>query len=154
MTDHPRGIARKLVAVTRGAAAPDVEAPLELLGGPDERDRLRAVIRELVAATATMLLHRGGDNPDHLYLLDLRDANGDEVPIDALTPPVRALVRAVLADLNGRPEDVDLQLELSLRDEGGDPLSVLVLALLWTVGSLEWCEAHNTAPPAWLARTA
>ncbi|GGS36762.1 MULTISPECIES: hypothetical protein [Actinokineospora] len=154
MTEHPRGIARRLVTVTRGGAAPGVDAPLDLLGGPDERTRLRAVIRELVDATAAMLLHRGGDNPDHLYLLDLRDAEGNEVSVDDLTPPVRALVRAVLADLNGRPEDVDVQLELSVRNEGGDPLSVLVLALLWTVGSLEWCEAHDADPPAWLAQTA
>ncbi|MGX7828065.1 hypothetical protein ACTG9Q_23545 [Actinokineospora sp. 24-640] len=150
MTDQARGIARRLVTVTRGGSAPGSEAPLDLLGGPGERARLRDVLRELVSATAAMLLHRGGDRADHSYLLDLHDADGRPVPVDSLNPPVRALVRAVLADINGRPADADAQLDLSVRNNGGDPVSVLVLALLWTVGSLEWCEAHHAPAPAWL----
>ncbi|GAA4412710.1 hypothetical protein GCM10023148_06580 [Actinokineospora soli] len=154
MTEHARGLARRLVAVTRGGSAPGFDAPLDLLGGPDERTRLRAVLRELVHATASMLLKRGTTGTDQTYLLDLHDTAGKPVAVDELAPPVRALVRAVLADLNGHPADADAQLDLSVPPDGGDPISVLVLALLWTVGALEWCEANDAAPPDWLAKTA
>ncbi|MFC7616588.1 hypothetical protein ACFQV2_27140 [Actinokineospora soli] len=103
MTEHARGLARRLVAVTRGGSAPGFDAPLDLLGGPDERTRLRAVLRELVHATASMLLKRGTTGTDQTYLLDLHDTAGKPVAVDELAPPVRALVRAVLADLNGHP---------------------------------------------------
>lgn len=154
MSDHARGVARQLVAVTRGGAleSPLPDGPLELLGDPDQRTRLRAVLRELVSATATMMLNRA-EYPlnDHAYLLDLRDAEGVPVRIDDLSPPVRALVRAVLAELNGNPEDAEDQLDLAIHpDERYDPLDVLILALLWTVGSIEWCEEHDAPTPGWL----
>lgn len=152
MTEQARGLARRLVAVTRGGSAPGTDAPLDLLGAPDPR--LRAVLRELVGATASMLLQRGDGRGDQSHLLGLHDADGRPVSVDELAPPVRALVRAVLADLNGRPADAAEQVDLSVRVEGGDPANVLVLALLWTVGSLEWCEANDATPPAWLAKTA
>lgn len=160
MTENARGIARRLVAVTRGGTAPAGDPPLALLGDPDERDRLRDVLRELVGATASMLLHRddrdGGHRDERGHrsracLLDLHDTEGRPVSVDDTAPPVRALVRAVLADVNGHPTDADAQLDLSVRADGGDPATVLVLALLWTVGSLEWCEANDAEPPAWLA---
>ena len=150
MTEQARGLARRLVAVTRGAKAVPSGAPLELLSGPAEQDRLRAVLRELVSATAAMLRQRDDGAIDSTHVLDLHDANGAPVSVDALTPPVRALIRALLAQINGRPADADVQLELSLRPDDGDPVTVLVLALLWTSSALQWCEDNDAVPPAWL----
>ncbi|WP_156892989.1 hypothetical protein [Actinokineospora enzanensis] len=153
--EHPRGVARRLVAVTRGGDL-DPRGPsgaLDVLAGPDHRDRLAAVLRELVVATADMMLCRAeSTGPDKAFVLDLRDDEGAPVRVDTLDPPVRALVRALLAQLNGRPEDVDYQLELAMREDPRfDPVDVLVLALLWTVGSIEWCERHDAPTPGWLA---
>ncbi|WP_051385996.1 hypothetical protein [Actinokineospora inagensis] len=154
MTEHPRGVARRLVAVTRGGDLdPRTQTgALDVLAGPDHRDRLAAVLRELVVATADMMLCRAeSSGPDKAFVLDLRDDTGDVVDVDRLDPPVRALVRALLAQLNSRFDDVDLQLELALRDDPRfDPVDVLVLALLWTVGSIEWCEEHDAPTPGWL----
>ncbi|WP_156758145.1 hypothetical protein [Actinokineospora pegani] len=155
MTEHPRGVARKLVAVTRGGNMNPggSESALDVLSGPDHHDRLAAVLRELVTATADMMLCRA-ETPlaDKAFVLDLRDEEGEPVVVDDLDPPVRALVRALLAELNGRPEDAEFQLELALRDDPRfDPVDVLVLCLLWTVGSIEWCEQHDAPTPGWLA---
>jgi hypothetical protein len=150
MTEQARGLARRLVAVTRGETAPVLDAPLELLAGPAETPRLRAVLGELVSATGAMLLQRADEGTDHTHLLDLHDADGRVVTIEKVAPPVRALVRAVLAHVNGHPGDADVQIELSVRTDDGDPVTVLVLALLWTVTALEWCEENDAEPPAWL----
>ncbi|WP_285509613.1 hypothetical protein [Actinokineospora sp. NBRC 105648] len=155
MTEHPRGVARRLVAVTRGGDLdPRGQAgALDVLAGPDHRDRLAAVLRELVVATADMMVCRAEEpGADKAFMLDLRDDEGEPVQVDTLDPPVRALVRALLAQLNGTPEDTEFQLGLALRaDERFDPVDVLVLALLWTVGSIEWCEQHDAPTPGWLA---
>ncbi|PWW62726.1 hypothetical protein [Actinokineospora spheciospongiae] len=154
MTEHPRGMARRLVAVTRGGGADPrgTDGALDVLTGPDRHERLTAVLHELVVATADMMLLRA-DTPvaEKAFVLDLRDEDGQPVVVDQLDPPVRALVRALLAELNGRPEDTDFQLSLALReDERYDPVDVLVLALLWTVGSIEWCEENDAPTPGWL----
>ncbi|OLR94316.1 hypothetical protein [Actinokineospora bangkokensis] len=154
MNEHPRGVARRLVAVTRGGAMDPrgPEGALDVLSGPDHRDRLSAVLRELVEATAGMMLCRADSaDAEKAFVLDLRDEEGNPVVVDELDPPVRALVRALLAELNGRPEDTGFQLELALLDDPRfDPVDVLVLALLWTVGSIEWCEEHDAPTPGWL----
>ncbi|GLW90754.1 hypothetical protein [Actinokineospora globicatena] len=154
MTEHPRGVARRLVAVTRGGELDSTTrtGALDVLAGADHRDRLAAVLRELVIATADMMLCRAETSgPDKAFVLDLRDDTGGVVDVDTLDPPVRALVRALLAQLNGRPDDVRTQLELAMLDDPRfDPVDVLVLALLWTVGSIEWCEEHDAPTPGWL----
>ncbi|PPK63100.1 hypothetical protein V5P93_005244 [Actinokineospora auranticolor] len=153
-TEHPRGVARKLVDVTRGGEL-DPRGPsgaLDVLAGERHRDKLGAVLRELVVATADMMLCRAeSTGPDKAFVLDLRDDEGDPVEVDALDPPVRALVRALLARLNGQRADAEYQLDLAVRDDPRfDPVDVLVLALLWTVGSIEWCEQHDVPTPGWL----
>ncbi|SES01201.1 hypothetical protein [Actinokineospora terrae] len=154
MTEHPRGVARRLVAVTRGGDLDPTArtGALDVLAGPDHRDRLAAVLHELVVATADMMLCRAeSTGPDKAFVLDLRDDAGEVVDVDTLDPPVRALVRALLAQLNGRPDDVQTQLDLAMLDDPRfDPVDVLVLALLWTVGSIEWCEQHDAPTPGWL----
>ncbi|MDQ3579600.1 MAG: hypothetical protein M3443_18795 [Actinomycetota bacterium] len=154
MTEHPRRVARRLVAVTRGGdlapgGGPD---PMDMIAGPEHRTRLLAVLRELVEATVSMMsCSAGAFDADRAYVLDLRDESGLPVDVDHLDPPVRALVRALLAESNGRPRDADYQLELAMRDDPRfDPLDVLALALLWTVGSMEWCEEHDAPTPGWL----
>ncbi|MCP2274243.1 hypothetical protein [Actinokineospora diospyrosa] len=155
MTEHPRGVARRLVAVTRGGELdPSTRSgALDVLAGDDHRDRLAAVLRELVIATADMMLCRAeSTGPDKAFVLDLRDDSGGPVDVDTLDPPVRALVRALLAQLNSSPQDLDLQLDLAMHDDPRfDPVDILVLALLWTVGSIEWCEQHDAPTPGWLA---
>ncbi|MGQ0840212.1 hypothetical protein [Actinokineospora sp.] len=156
MTEHSRGLARRLVAVARGGE-PDPGGEylsLEVLAVPEQRARLRAVLGELVGATASMMLHRATARPlpDRAFALDLRDDAGEPVDVDRLDPPVRGLVRALLAELNGRPQDTGFQLDLAVLDDlRFDPVDVLELALLWTAGSLQWCEEHDAPTPAWLS---
>jgi len=98
-----------------------------------------------------MLLRVGCQPDDVTYALDLRDDEEFTVPIDELTPPLRATVRALLAELNGHTADAEYQLELALSERSlTTTLDVVVHALLWTIGLLEWCEATGAPAPEWL----
>jgi hypothetical protein len=112
----------------------------------------REIVGQLVAATAQMMLLRVGAPPEEVtYAVDLRDDEEFAVPIDELTPPLRGTVRALLAELNGRPEDAGFQLELALSEQTvSTTLDVLVHTLLWTIGMLEWCETEGRPAPEWL----
>jgi hypothetical protein len=117
-------------------------------GGPEPY----LVVGELISAAVQMVSLRAGEMPAHtLFAVDIRDDGDEAVAIDNLEPPLRATVRALLAELNGHPEDARFQLELALRDIDVEAtLEVVVHALLWTIGMLEWCEEQGVDAPDWL----
>jgi hypothetical protein len=152
LLDQARAGVRELVHAARDGDTDSVFHVLRRLTEDSELDN-RLIVGQLVAATAQMMLLRVGTLPDDVtYAVDLRDNDQFMVPIDELTPPLRATVRALLAELNGRGDDADFQLELALRDqELNTVLDVVVHSLLWTIGLLEWCEDEGKPAPEWLA---
>ncbi|MEV4318989.1 hypothetical protein [Actinocrispum sp. NPDC049592] len=143
--------ARELVQVAREG---DTQAVFEVLRRlTEDAVDAREIVGQLVAASAQMMLLRVGKAPDDVtYVVDLRDDDEFAVPIDELTPPLRATVRALLAELNGRPDEAEFQLELALCEQTvHTTLDVVVHCLLWTIGLLEWCEDQQRPAPEWLA---
>ncbi|RSM67813.1 hypothetical protein DMH04_48160 [Kibdelosporangium aridum] len=149
-----RARARALVAMARdGDTAGLVDALDRLLaeqaeGGPGPHQ----IVGELICAAVQMVTLRAGEVPPHtLFAVDIRDDTDQAVAIDHLEPPLRATIRALLAELNGHPDDARFQLELALRDiDLESTLEVVVHALLWTIGMLEWCEEQGVDAPDWL----
>ncbi|MET0237101.1 MAG: hypothetical protein ABW224_20800 [Kibdelosporangium sp.] len=155
MLGRARAGARELVHVARDGDTDGVFDALRRLTehqGIVEPDT-RMVVGQLVSASAEMMLLRAGMAPDDVtYVVDLRDDDEFKVPIDELDPPLRATVRALLAVLNGLPEEADFQLDLALREHNVQTtLDVVVHSLLWTIGLMEWCEAADQPAPEWLA---
>jgi hypothetical protein len=151
LLDRARAGARELVRVTRDGDTDSVFEALRRL--TEEGVDTRMIVGQLVAAAAEMMLLRVGDQPDDVtYAVDLRDDEEFGVPIDDLAPPLRATVRALLAELNGEPDEADFQLRLALHDHTTtNTLDVVVHSLLWTIGLLEWCETAGRSAPEWLA---
>lgn len=109
----------------------------------DQGDRLKPYVREVVAELiqvgATAVRGNVGPGESPSFAVDLRDVDDDAVSIDELEPQVRATIRALLADLNGHPEDARFQLDLAVREL--DPLTGLETvrrALTMTVALLQW----------------
>ncbi|ONI79497.1 hypothetical protein ALI144C_27270 [Actinosynnema sp. ALI-1.44] len=149
-----RARARALVAMARDGDTTGLVDALDRLlaereaGGPGPHQ----VVGELITAAVEMVGLRAGDVPAHtLFAVDIRDDTDNAVAIDHLDPPLRATIRALLAELNGHPDDTRFQLELALRDIDLEAtLEVVVHALLWTIGMLEWCEEQGVDAPDWL----
>jgi hypothetical protein len=156
-TERARTTARSLVNQARigdlGSAAQAIRA-LADPGGPD-RERLRRMLAELLSAAATMVLRQtGGTGPDTAVVLDLRRFDGSTVGIDDLRPEVRAVVRALLAEVNNHGADTGTQLDLALKGDVEGLVDGVILVLLWTVSAMTWCEEHDQPAPGWLAPTA
>lgn len=113
---------------------------------------LRPYIREVVAElinVATAAVRNTAATTDGLaaFAVDLRDDANDRVAIDELEPPVRATIRAMLAELNGSPDDASFQLDLAVRGvDRGTGLDTVRRALTMTVGLLHWSEQAELAP--------
>ncbi|MBP2326273.1 hypothetical protein JOF56_006658 [Kibdelosporangium banguiense] len=155
LLDRARAGARELVHVARDG---DTDGVFQALRRLTERQGIvgsdtRLIVGQLVSASAEMMLQRVGTAPDEVtYAVDLRDDEQFNVPIDELEPPLRATVRALLAELNGLPDEADFQLDLALREQNvPTTLDVVVHSLLWTIGLLEWCEAEQKPAPEWLS---
>lgn len=101
---------------------------------------VREVVAELLQVAATSVRDTTGPTiASTAFTVDLRDDAGDPVAIDELVPQARATVRALLADLNGSPEDARFQLDLAVREM--DPLTGLDTvrrALTMTVALIRW----------------
>lgn len=155
--ERARTTARLLVNLTRIGDLDGVSRVVHLLvdhAGAD-RDRLRQVLTELLTAAAVMVLRQtGGQGADSAIVLDLRRADGSTVDIDELRPEVRAMVRALLAQLHEHPEDVTTQITLALAGMPDGLADGVTLVLLWTVSAMEWCEEHHQPAPGWLVTTA
>lgn len=107
--------------------------------GDQLKPYVRDVVAELIQVGATAVRHSVGPDEQPAFAVDLRDASNDAVSIDELEPQVRATIRALLADLNDRPEDVEFQLDLAVRQL--DPITGLDTvrrALTMTIALLQW----------------
>jgi hypothetical protein len=143
MTDErakARAIVCDLIDEIDGGSADAVTSMVDRLTepGPGTPARLGAVLAELLdvgAAAVTALA--GSPAPDAAYMVELCDADGDSMDIDELDPPVRALIRALLARLAGREDDAVLQIELALATgQREDAAEVLSIGLMWTLDAL------------------
>lgn len=151
------GTARQLVRLARDGRFDTVSGIVHLLTDPamQQHELLRQVLTELLHAAASMMVRQiGGVGPNTAVVLDLRKTDGSIVDIDQLEPEVRAVVRALLAEVNGHPEDAAEQISLAL---AGDPCPMvdgIVLVLVWTICAMAWCEDHDEPAPRWLTATA
>ena len=143
----------QLIALVRAGKVDTVVGSLGLLGFTAEvhRARLRDMLGTLIEAIALMVLRRteqlGGDGP---FGVDLRREDGSGLDIDAVRPPVRATIRALLAEVNGNRADMWDQLDLVLAGGGQAWAEAVVVALGWAAAGLEWCERNEIAAPGWL----
>jgi hypothetical protein len=109
-------------------------------------DELRPYVREVVAelinvATTAVRGSAGALRDKAAFAVDLRDDSNDQVGIDELEPPVRATIRAMLAELNGSPDDASFQLDLAvLGVDRRSGLDTVRRALTMTIGLLHWSE--------------
>jgi hypothetical protein len=107
--------------------------------GDELRQYVRDVVAELIQVAATAVRDNTGERSEVAFAVDLRDDDNTTVSIDELEPPVRATIRALLADLNGHHEDAEFQLDLAVRSL--DPMTGLDTvrrALTMTVALLQW----------------
>ncbi|MET0132160.1 MAG: hypothetical protein ABW215_01055 [Kibdelosporangium sp.] len=116
-----------------------------------------AVASELVAALAQMMISAAGPEAckETTYGLELTGDDENQVDIDHTSPPVRAAVRALLAELNEHPQDAGYQLDLALRETTFKAtIEVMAHIVLWTIGMLEWCDDNGVPRPRWLGAMA
>lgn len=107
--------------------------------GDQLKPYVREVVAELIQVGASAVRQSVGHEEEPAFAVDLRDGTDDSVSIDELEPQVRATIRALLADLNGCPDDAQFQLDLAVRQL--DPLTGLETvrrALTMTVALLQW----------------
>jgi len=76
------------------------------------------------------------------------------VDINDLRPEVRAIIRALLAEIYGNREDITDQISLALRGSSSGLIDGITVVLMWTVSAMAWCEANQEPAPEWLATTA
>jgi len=152
---HPRSQARQLVEFMHHND--DESMVLELARLTADRAKggrqSHLIICELISALARMLLTASGPAGanDSTYGLELTNDDDQQIAIDEASPPVRAAVRALLAQLNEHAEDALFQVELALREDTFKvTLEVFAHVLLWTKGMLEWCDTNNMPRPRWL----
>jgi hypothetical protein len=146
-----------LVALARAGDLDSVTSVVRVLVAPNEqrRERLRHVLRELLGAAATMMLRQTQElGAEAAIVLDLRRIDGTAVDIDELRPEVRAMVRALLAEVNEHREDTSVQLDLALAGEPDALADGVTLVLMWTVSAMLWCKEHDEPAPGWLAAAA
>jgi hypothetical protein len=143
----------RLVNLARQGQVDAVVGSLSLLGyaDPAQRERLRRILGTLIDATSTMLLqHAEPAAETGMFAVDLTDSDGSTVDIDELEPPVRATIRALLASVNGCPEDAADQVTLAVAGELRATAEVVVMALRWAVNAVESCAESGVPVPDWL----
>lgn len=105
------------------------------------RPYVREVVAELINVATAAVRHSTGRIDNAAFAVDLRDDANDHVGIDELEPPVRATIRAMLAELNGSPDDASFQLDLAVRGvDQNTGLDTVRRALTMTIGLLHWSE--------------
>lgn len=146
-TDDPeaQATAHQLVHCVLEADPVGLTQTLESVACQPE-DGLRPYVREIVAelinvATAAVRDTAGPLRERAAFAIDLRDDDNDRVVIDDLEPPVRATIRALLAELNGSPDDASFQLDLAMRGvDHRSGLDTVRRVLTMTIGLLHWSE--------------
>jgi hypothetical protein len=143
----------RLVNLARDGEVDAVVGSLSLLSysDPEQRKRLRQILTTLIDTTSSLLLEHAEPSADNgMFAVDLRRPDGSEVEIDSLDPPVRATIRALLAYVNGSPEDGDAQIDLAVAGGVRGTAEAVVLALRWAVNAVESCAESGVPLPEWL----
>jgi hypothetical protein len=105
------------------------------------RPYIREVVAELINVATAAVRNSTVQFRNAAFAVDLRDDANDQVGIDELDPPVRATIRAMLAELNGSPDDASFQLDLAVRGvDRRSGLDTVRRALTMTIGLLHWSE--------------
>lgn len=133
-------------------AAVGTLATLTSVGGETAVADCRTATSMLNDATAQMILALcHGTHDISTFGVHLADEDGDEVSIDDIVPPIRAGIRALLADVNGDDETAEFQLDLAFCSR--DPMTagtVTLHSLLWAADLVEQCEREHIQVPSWL----
>lgn len=143
----------QLVNLARSGELDMVAGSLSLMiySGFGSRDRLRQILATLVEATGTMVRARAAAlGLSGVISADLRRPDQSEVDIDVITPPMRATIRALLAEVNGCPADAADQVALAVAGDDRSTVDVIVLALGWTAEAVDSCAGCGVSPPQWL----
>jgi hypothetical protein len=105
------------------------------------RPYVREVVAELINVATAAVRSTTAQFQNAAFAVDLRDDTNDRVGIDELDPPVRATIRAMLAELNNSPDDASFQLDLAVRGvDRRTGLETVRRALTMTIGLLHWSE--------------
>ncbi|MBB1157451.1 hypothetical protein [Amycolatopsis dendrobii] len=122
-------IADGLVLATRTG---DLDEVVRLLGELDALPVRQRVLRGLVHRCAAAVRERFGPQPeDAVFTAVAVGEDAVAADVDDLRPGVRAALRAVLAELNGDFEALEVQLGQAAREPR---LTGLVHCLLWAAG--------------------
>ncbi|CAM3292606.1 hypothetical protein KIPE111705_00115 [Kibdelosporangium persicum] len=156
MSEHNARLqARRLVGVMR--AGDDESLVLEMARLTADRANggreSHLIVGELIVALAQMMLTAAGpaEDGDRAYGLELTGDDDNQLDIDQTSPPIRAAVRALLAQLNDHADEAQFQVDLALcEDNFKVTIEVMAHVLLWTIGMIDWCDEHGVARPLWL----
>lgn len=115
--------------------------------------RVRAVTRVLLDGSADMMRALSARLGVEIAVgVDIRDENGEPLPIDGLDPVVRGALRALLAAAYGDQESREIQLDLACAStDPAAPDLVLTHVLMWTTDLADSCAREGVPVPAWLA---
>ena len=153
MQSDPRAMVGRLIRLARDGELEAVVCSLSLLGyaKAGQRERMGQLLATLIETTSSLLLRHAEPSPEFgMFGVDLRRPDGTTVDIDALDPPVRATIRALLAHVNGHPEDAGEQIALAVAGNDRATADAVVMALRWTVNAVESCAENGVALPDWL----
>ena len=144
--------AGRLVALVRDGELDAVTGSLNLLslaGG----HRLRLILNALIDASASMLISKASTmGVRGTFTADIRQNDESMIDIDRVDPPVRATIRALLAAVNGCPQDAAEQVTLAVAGGQRATVQVITLAIRWTINAMD-CVTDD-ARPDWLDRKA
>jgi hypothetical protein len=138
MAEHTPRVADAINTLVAAVRDRDIDVVSDLLAQwcrPASDDDLLAIVTALISAGGRKIMEPEAVRlPDAAFAVEVQNADGRPVDIDSIAPPVRAVLRAQLAWLNDRPEDVADQIRMVI-DSGDshDRMSMLVHALVWAV---------------------
>jgi hypothetical protein len=148
-----REMAGRLINLVRTGQLDTAVGSLNMLSyaGPAHRERLRLILAALIEGIAAMVIDKAGYlRMSGSFAVDLRRDDESVVDIDSLDPPVRATIRAILAQVNEHPEDAADQISFAVAGGRQATVEAVVLALRWTVNAVESCEDNGLPTPDWL----
>ncbi|WP_137812652.1 hypothetical protein [Gandjariella thermophila] len=119
-------------------------------GQADLRTLIGVLVQECAAMVGTFTGPSGVPRPAEPVRVEVLDRQSRPVPIDTLEPPVRTMIRIMLAAGYGDPMAAEEQLDLALREAGARELIHLFsLGLTWTVHLAQECARRGLAVVEW-----
>lgn len=127
-----RDLAGRLVDVVGREDYDTLAGLVPMLVGRQAHPLLRPLLGELLTGLARLVWERSSEiAPGDVFSIEITD----DVGIDELPPPLRATLRAVLAELNDDPETAALHLDLVAADPSPlGRLDALVHLVTWVNG--------------------